>query len=129
TFASNNYNMGNYLGQNSDEIFIGLKLKPFRGVTLDFGYSQARKGPVSPFIQVNGVNQGVAGAQFMTSTQWNNRTAYVKAQFEIINDVFIFAQFTMSDIKAASPTLLSDYTPSFYWGKTNTFTGGLNIGF
>jgi hypothetical protein len=129
TFASNNYNMGNYLGQNSDEIFIGLKLKPLRGLTLDFGYSQARKGPVSPFIQVNGVNQGVAGAQFMTSTQWNNRTAYVKAQYEIINDVFIFAQFCMSDIKAASTAILQEYTPGFYQGKTNTLTGGVNIGF
>ncbi|MEO8761422.1 MAG: hypothetical protein ABI388_08585 [Bacteroidia bacterium] len=129
SFASNNYNMGNYLGQNSDEIFIGLKLKPLRGLTLDFGYSQARKGPVSPFIQVNGVNQGVAGAQFMTSKQWSNKTAYIKAQYEIINDVFIFAQFAISDIKAASPTLLQEYTPGFYQGKTNTFTGGLNIGF
>ena len=129
SFASNNYNMGNYLGQNSDEIFVGLKLKPLRGLTLDFGYSQARKGPVSPFIQVNGVNQGVAGAQFMTSKQWSNKTAYVKVQYEIINDVFIFAQFAMSDIKAANQTLLNEYTPAFYQGKTNTLTGGLNIGF
>jgi len=129
TFASNNYNMGHYLGQNADEIFIGLKLKPLRGLTLDFGYSQARKGPVSPFIQVNGVNQGVAGAQFMTSKQWNNKTAYLKVQYEIINDVFVFAQFSMSDIKAASTVILQEYTPSFYQGKTNTLTGGLNIGF
>ena len=129
TFASDFYNMGNYLGQNSDEIFIGIKVKPARGLTLDAGYTQARKGPVSPFIQVNGVNQGVAGAQFMQSTQWSNHTAYFKAQFEIINDVFIFMQASVSDIKAASPTILSLYTPYFYQGKTNTLTGGINIGF
>lgn len=126
TFESNNYNMGHYLGQNADEFFIGATVKPLRGLMINLGYSQSRKGPVSPFIQVNGVNQGVAGAQFMTSTMWQNKMAFLKIQYEIINDVFIFANYQMQNIDGI---MQSTYSPAFYYGKTNTLTSGLNIGF
>jgi hypothetical protein len=126
SFASNNYNMGHYLGQNSDELFASLKIKPLRGLVFETGYIQAQKGPVKNFVLVNGINAGVAGAKFMESTQWLSTTLFIKAQYEIINDVFVFAEYTNMETKGM---MLNIYSPVFYQGKTNTITTGLNIGF
>ncbi|MBS1636781.1 MAG: hypothetical protein JST26_12770 [Bacteroidetes bacterium] len=126
TFESNRYNMGHYLGQNADEIFAGAKVKPLRGLTIDLAYVLARKGAVNPFVQVNGVNAGVAGAQFMQGAMWVNEQVYFKAQYEIINDVFIFGSCAYGNTNGL---MLQTYSPAFYQGKTTTATGGVNIGF
>ena len=141
TFASNNYNMGNYLGQNSDELYGGIKIKPARGLTLDAGLSWARKGQVLAYQQINGVNNN-AGTPFMTNIQWQNKSLLLKAQYELINDVFIFAACNYQQISGTT-TGIEVYSPAFYYGNTTTvngvkvptngntvtLTGGLNIGF
>lgn len=125
TFASNNYNMGHYLGQNAQEIYLGLKVKPIRGLAIDLSYTQAIKGPVREFTQVNGVNT-VAGTPFMANVFWMNNTTSLKAYYEIINDVFISAEGSYSNVTGLMSTV---YTPDFYRGKTKTFSLGMNIGF
>ncbi|HXB40167.1 MAG TPA: hypothetical protein VNZ49_06465 [Bacteroidia bacterium] len=125
-FSSNNYNMGHYLGQNSEEFYVGLKLKPARGLMIDLGFIQAYKGHTEPFMQTNGVNANVAGTPFLTTADWSNQSAFIKAQYEIINDLFIFAEYWQSNIDGIST---NQYTAPFYYGKTNTITLGLNAGF
>jgi hypothetical protein len=128
TFASNNYNMGNYLGQNSDEIFAGVKAKPIRGLTIELDYIQDRKGPVITYQQVNGVNNN-AGTPFMNEVQWKSRAVLFKMQYELINDLYVFAQCYMSEVSAANIAILNLYSPTFYQGNKITLTGGLNFGF
>jgi len=128
TFASNNYNMGNYLGQNSDEIFAGVKAKPIRGLTIELDYIQDRKGPVITYQQVNGVNNN-AGTPFMNEVQWKSRAVLFKMQYELINDLYVFAQCYMSEVSAANIAILNLYSPTFYQGNKITITGGLNFGF
>ena len=125
TFASNNYNMGHYLGQNAQEVYMGLKIKPMRGLAIDFSYIQAIKGPVRDFTQVNGVNT-VAGTNYMESIMWLNNTASIKAYYEIVNDVFVFGEGSYSDVSGLMSTT---YSPTFYQGKTKTVSLGVNIGF
>ena len=125
TFASNNYNMGHYLGQNAQEIYASIKVKPMRGLSLDVSYTQAIKGPVKDFAQINGVNN-VAGATYMENILWMNNTTALKAYYEITNDVFVFAEGRYSDV---SGLMTSAYTPDFYKGKTKTISLGMNIGF
>ncbi len=125
TFASNNYNMGNYLGQNAEEIFLGFKFKPLRGLLIDLGYTYARKGPVLDFIQVNGVNN-VAGTPFMKGVEWANDAVSMKVQYELFNDVLIFGEVNSANIRG---NMLNKYTPSFYYGNTTTINGGIVIGF
>jgi hypothetical protein len=125
TFASNNYNMGHYLGQNAQEIYVAFKIKPIRGMAIDLSYTQAIKGPVREFTQTNGVNN-VAGTPFMENILWMNNTTSIKAYYEIINDVFVFAEGSYSDV---SGLMTTNYTPEFYKGKTKTISLGMNIGF
>jgi len=125
TFASNNYNLGHYLGENAEEIHVSAKVKPMRGMCIDLSYTQAIKGPVIDFKQMNGVNN-VAGAQFMENIQWINSTASLKMYYEIFNDVFVFGEGSYSDVKGI---MTPEYSPEFFKGKTKTATLGLNIGF
>lgn len=125
TFASNNYNMGHYLGQNAQEIYTSIKVKPMRGLSIDVSYTQAIKGPVRDFAQINGVNN-VAGATYMENILWMNNTTSLKAYYEITNDVFVFAEGRYSDVAGL---MTSAYTPDFYKGKTKTISLGMNIGF
>jgi len=126
SFASNNYNMGHYLGQNAEELYGGIKFKPLRGLTLDAGITYARKGLVQPFILVNGINMGVAGASVLNSVEWTNQTVSFRAQYEVINDLFIFASYNLSNINGNA---LQQYTPVFYQGNTRTINIGINAGF
>lgn len=125
TFASNNYNMGHYLGQNAQEIYIGLMYKPFRGFSIDLSHTQALKGEVKDFVQISGVNN-VAGASYLKSIAWVNNSTALKLNYEIINDLFIFAEGRYSEI---SGTMTATYTPDFFKGTTKTISVGLNAGF
>ncbi len=125
TFASNNYNMGHYLGQNAQEIYMGFKVKPIRGLSIDLSYTQAIKGPARNFVQVNGVNN-VAGTPYMENILWMRNATSLKINYELFNDVFIFGEGSYSKI---SGIMSSEYTPDFYKGKTKTASLGVNIGF
>lgn len=125
TFASNNYNLGHYLGQNSEELFGSFKYKPIRGLSIELSHTQALKGPTKEFAQINGINN-VAGAQFMQYVLWNNSSTALRVYYEIINDVFISGEYRYSDVSGMMTPL---YSPDFYKGKTNTVNLALNIGF
>lgn len=125
TFASNNYNLGHYLGQNAQEVYCGLKIKPIRGLAIDISYTQAIKGPVLEFAQINGVNN-VAGTPYMENILYMRNTTAIKANYEIVNDVFIFGEGSYSDV---SGIMSGAYTPDFYLGQTKTITLGMNVGF
>lgn len=125
TFASNNYNLGHYLGQNAQEVYCGLKIKPIRGLAIDISYTQAIKGPVREFAQINGVNN-VAGTPYMENILYMRNTSTIKAYYEIVNDVFVFGEGSYSDV---SGIISNNYTPDFYQGKTKTITLGMNVGF
>ena len=124
TFESNKYNMGHYLRENSDEIYLAVRVKPLPKLIIDCGYVHARKGPVIEYQLINGITNA-AGAVFMQSVEWQNRSFNVKARYEIINDGFVFAEFLSSNIQGN----VYEYTPEFYWANPNTFNVGMNFGF
>ena len=120
--------MGNFLGQNSDELFLGIKFKPLRGLSLEADYIRDRKGPVIAYQQINGINNN-AGTPFMQGVQWKSKAILLKIQFEIIHDLFVFAQCYLSEVSALNSSVLNEYSPVFYQGNKTTLTGGLNYGF
>jgi hypothetical protein len=123
TYATNNYNMGHYLGENSDEIYLEGGLRILRGLKASLAYTLARKAPEHVYELINGEGN-VKGLPFMETVAWENQTIEGAIRYEIINDGYIFAKVRMSDISG------DDYfTPEFYRGKKTTITGGINFGF
>jgi len=125
TFESNKYNMGHYLGQNAEEIYASIRVKPMRGLTIDLAVTSAIKGPVSDFQQINGVNNA-AGAIFIETISYQSDMVNLKVNYEIINDLFIFAEGSYRNV---SGIIAPFYTAPFYYGTTQTINVGLHAGF
>lgn len=123
TYASNQYNLGHYLGENAEEIYVEGGLKLFRGIKASLSYTYAVKGPEHVYQVIRG-NANIKGLPFLEYVDWKNQSVSGLIRYEIINDGFVFAQVTISDIKGNNL-----YTPEIYRGNQTTISGGINFGF
>ncbi len=123
TFASNNYNLGFYLKDNSDVYNINLIYKPIRGLHLSLLYSLARHGEAYDYKTTS--NRGL---KFMEDVLWENQTFLIKAKYEIVNNTYVYLNYQYSNI-TGNQEYIERYTPEYYWGETGTFTVGMNLGF
>lgn len=146
TWASNSYNLGNYLGDNAQEIYLELGYKPIRGLDLNLNYTNAKKGNDYTYYRRIGstnVIKNIISQPFMKDVIWTNQTIEFDALYEIFNNVYARINIANSNIQghnATSETILGEnrmtaqevldkYTPAFLQGKNTTFTIGLNFGF
>lgn len=123
TYASNNYTLGHYLGENAQEIYLEGGLRIFRGFKASLSYTLATKGEPHVYEEIFG-NANVKGLPFMETVAWENQTIEGALRFEIINDGYLFVKVRMSDISGDDY-----YTPALYRGKQTTISGGINFGF
>lgn len=123
TFASNQYNLGHYLGENAQEIYLEAGLKIVRGLRMSISYTLAQKGDEHIFQIING-NGNIKGLNFLENVAWENKTIEAAARYEIINDGYLFAKASFSKITGNDL-----YTPELLRGNTTTITAGLNFGF
>lgn len=150
TWASNGYNMGSYLSDNSQEIYLAMKYKPVRGLDLNLSYMSALHGNEFRYIrrEANGTDAtNVFLAQpFLGEISWSNQTVSFQAQYEIINNAYAIVQVDYSDIRGYDLTgtpipndqsevlktaqgYLDMFTPAYLQGKNTTFTVGFSFGF
>jgi hypothetical protein len=81
------------------------------------------KGPDHEYEEISGV-PNVKGLVWINSVAWSNTTIAFKANYELLNDVHIFAQALSANIEGDP-----QYSPGFMYGKQLTLVGGMNIGF
>lgn len=124
TYASNYYNMGYYLRDNSREIYAAIAYKPIRGLHLRAYYMLAQHGPDYPYD----LDTDVTANPFMESVTWQNQTFSFKASYEFISNAYVFVEFIMSDI-SGDEEQVELYTPEFFRGDQQTVSYGFNIGF
>lgn len=119
-FESNKYNLGHYLTDNAQEIYISLQYRPIRGLLIDLSWDYAQKGP--DYTELGGDRLGLP---FMKSVEWENNTFSLKGRYEIINDGYIYVGFEHANVTGD----LEKYTHELWYGKTNTVSFGINFGF
>ncbi len=146
TFASNSYNMGHYLGDNSKELFVELKVKPIRGLNLSLSYLNAQHGNEYKFIRRIGRNniiKQIIRQPSLGDVIWKNQTIGFKALYEVLQNTYVVFSFENSNIQGFDATskkidgeirmtpdkVLEYYTPELYRGKNTTITLGLSFGF
>ena len=136
TYASNYYNMGYYLRDNSQEIYISLGYKPIRGLHFNASYTLAQHGPDYKYII--GVDEKVDSHPFMEEVKWQNQTLSFKASYEFVSNAYLFFEimnmYTQGDIDIYQPgdvvfNYLDVYSPEFFRGDNNIISLGFNIGF
>jgi hypothetical protein len=124
TFESNQYNLGHYMRDNSDVFNLGIGYIPIRGLHLSFEYSNARHGEDFDYATMP-TNQGL---KFMENVMWKQQQFRLSAVYEIVNNTYVYMKYQYSDV-SGDQSYIEKYTPEYYWGKTSTFSLGMNIGF
>lgn len=119
TFESNGYNLGHYLMDNAQDVYVELAYKPIRGLHFMAAYNLAQKGPEL----LNEANSN-KGLKFMETVEWEKKQLFFKASYEIVNNAFVFLEYQSQDIAGDEK-----YTPSYFLGKTNTISVGFNNNF
>jgi hypothetical protein len=125
TFESNGFNMGHYLRDNSEEIFLGIRYRPISQLYISASMTTARVGENYPYLGTGGSGKGLP---FISETIWKNNSAAFKARYEVINDGFVFAGVEYGKINGDS-AYVEAYTPALFRGKTTTLSAGINFGF
>lgn len=143
TWASNGYNLGSYLGDNSQEIYLALRYKPFQGIDLNLSYVDAKHGNEYQYIRSGRTILDIISQPVLGDITWTNKTVALKGQFEVINNVYALINIEYSDIRGYDLTstpivgevrktaqgYLDLYTPAYLQGQHTTYTVGLSFGF
>ncbi|MDL2262591.1 hypothetical protein LJC11_03700 [Bacteroidales bacterium OttesenSCG-928-I21] len=147
SYASNSFNMGHYLGDNAEEIYVAVGYKPIRGLDVSLSYVNAKHGNEYRYLRrdENNVVQisNIISQGFMKDVVWTNSTVALKALYEVFNNAYAGITLQYSNIKGKDPKstaikgedrydaqgYLDLYTPKFYQGETFTLNMMLSIGF
>jgi hypothetical protein len=119
TFESNGYNLGHYLRDNSQEWYISLGYRPLRTLNISIFFLDAVRGP--DYTELGADRLGNPPLQ---SIEWHNTTYGLKASYQVINDVYTWFSFTLSDVRGDAR-----WSPDYLFGKKNTVNLGCTIGF
>ena len=141
TWASNDYNLGSYLDDNSQELYLAVRYKPIRGLDLSLSYVDAKHGNEYNYDR-HDVGTIISQPALHEIT-WSNKTIGFNAQYEIINNAYALLSIAYSDIRgynlSSTPIAgevretaqgyLNLFTPAYLQGKNTTFTVGFSFGF
>ncbi len=139
TWTSNSYNLGHYLGDNADELYVALTYKPIRSLTLKLHYVMANKYNEYKYVR-NGVTSVIAQKPF-DERVWRSDEVKLHAVYEVVNNAYAFVDLGWSNIRGFTPTseaipgeirfdaegYLKRYTPAFYWGQNFTVKMGFSF--
>ena len=143
TYASNGYNLGSYLGDNSREIYLALCYKPIRGLDFSLSYVNAEHGNEYNYIKIDNIINPILSQPVLGSITWSNNTVGLNATYEIFNNAYAILNIAYSDIKGYNLTTtpiagevrktaqgyLDLFTPAYLQGKNTTITAGFSFGF
>lgn len=158
-YTSNSYLMGNYMGDNAQNIYAALEYKPIRGLFFRLSYTNDIKYNSYDYLRRD-IIQIISQKPFKDKIYQNNTFAF-DALYEIFNNCFAHINLSYNHAQAYAPTseaieaedrgrntdgtllavgnklegnelkayYLNRYCPVFYQGKNITFTAGLTFSF
>ena len=143
TWASNGYNLGSYLGDNSQEMYLALRYKPIRGLDLNLSYVDAKHGNEYNYVRDGHAIDNIISQPILGEITWSNKTIGFNAQYEVVNNAYAVINVTYSDIRGYNLTsspitgeiretsqgYLDLFTPAYLQGKNTTVTVGFSFGF
>ncbi len=142
TWASNSYNMGHYLGGNSQEVFVSLNYKPIRSLTINLSYVNAVKYNDYRYIRKDVIN--AISQKPYNEKVWQNDEIKLHALYEVVNNAYAVFDFTVNNARGYTPSsttvipseirldadaYLQRYTPGFYQGLNFTIKCGFSFYF
>ena len=108
-YTSNSYNMGHYMGDNAQSIFLQVSYRPTRSLRLTLDYTQDTKyrayDYVRSYIGSTGGNPYPIIAQKPFSEKiWRNDCLRFCAVYEVFNNCYAHVDIQYSNARAYAPT-------------------------
>ena len=139
TWASNGYNLGHYLGDNAQELYIALKYKPVRSLSLELSYVMATK--YNDYDYVREYVLDIISQKPFDEKVWRNDEVKLHAVYEVVNNAYAFVDVAWNyargfdvvndnvgaEIRLDAEGYLRKYTPAFYWGQNMTLKMGFSF--
>jgi hypothetical protein len=119
TFESNGYNLGHYLRDNAREWYISLEYRPLRTMRINLWFLDAISGP--DYTELGGSR---IGNPPLSSVEWHNTSLGLKTSYQVINDLYTWLSFSVSDISGDDRL-----SPEYFYGKRSSLNMGLTLGF
>lgn len=142
TWASNNYNMGHYMGDNAQSIYAELAYRPVRGLLLRMSYTNDKKFDSYAYLRDN-ISATIAQAPFQNCIYSNNEFRF-DGIYEAHPNMYIRlsigynnaqgfdnlkADPLPSEYIATGEAYLNAFCPLYYQGKNLTVSGSFSFGF
>ncbi len=149
-WSSNSYNLGHYMGDNSQEIYTAIKYKPLKGLIIDISLTDAKHGNEYIYLRRNSLKMDQTkiflSQPSLGEISWSNRSYALNVRYEVFNNAFAIVNLVNSNIQGYDLTstpiqydeseilrdaqgYLNMFSPAFLQGKNTTLTLGFSFGF
>ena len=123
SFESNDYTMGHYLKDNSQQLYVHMLYQPHFRWRIKSSFEISEKGPEFEDIRTN---NSVLGLPFLSEIIWYYKAIEISASYTIMHNCYLSAGARYSISPESSQ---EEYFPEYYSGKQlNVFTG-IRLGF
>ena len=126
-YTSNSYQMGHYMGANSQSIWLQLSYRPTRSLRLTLDYTSDTKYTAYDYIRGD-ISKIIAETPFKNAI-WKNDEIKFRAVYEVFNNCYAHVDCAYSYARANNQADLDTYSPVYLQGKKLTFGCGLSFGF
>lgn len=126
-YTSNSYQMGHYMGSNSQSIWAQISYRPTRSLRLTVDYTQDTKYTAYDYIRGD-IKDIISQTPFVNPI-WVNDEIKFRAVYEVFNNCYAHVDVAYNNARAVSPETLNKYSPVYLQGQKVTFSCGLNFGF
>ncbi len=133
TFATNQYNLGYFMRDNSQTYYVDLLYKPLRGLQMKASYLLAKHG--NEYEYTFDAEYELDELPFMEDITWKNETLELGIQYEFTTNSYLNVKYALSHIQGyevdglSSSYYLNLFSPGFYHGNNQVLTLGFNVGF
>ena len=108
-YTSNSYNMGHYMGDNAQSIFVQVAYRPVRSLRLMLDYTNNTKYRAYDYFRAyigsTGGNPHPIIAQKPFSEKiWQNHEVNFRAVYEVFNNCYAHVDFTYNNARGYAPT-------------------------
>ncbi len=124
TFESNSYNLGHFLEDNGQDLYVAIEFKPWRTLKLKAYYNMSQKGP-------DHTELGTMPRTNMTPLTpiiWESTRIGFNASMQLINDLNVRLGYELRNVSGDLESM-NMWTPAVYHGQTGTVNVGINYGF
>lgn len=107
-YTSNTYNMGHYMGDNAQSIFLQLSYRPTRSLRLMLDYTQDTKYRNYDYVRHNiagtRVENPIIAQKPFSEKTWRNDELKFRAVYEVFNNCYAHIDLIYNNARAYSPS-------------------------